>query len=333
MPKRKKKPAGKVFIYSLKNGLGCPPGYCLANAHFLARYKNRMWEIVLEFGGAHKHLHHAEGGPDHAVCGPGSIIFGESNPLVTLESLIESMRKDGSPLEQWLCKLRPTGRDIVAKSVNMVIGENDINWDVAEGAVEYLLAVFVGLPDRLNFVWIDRNQASEDAFHKERLEERLKLLRSGALSPTVRISPEEVAKVAEQNEVTIEEAKEHFAKKGFEEQEDGSLVRNPSRINHGLAEVFEARLTAVAKQLGYTGAMFLSPTSWPRVPFVAAGEFMSFGNNERRAWFGYLKQARMLVIMPLDQQVQTEMYEIPGDPDFLPVMNPVVSEAEQKPLR
>lgn len=322
----KKKPKEPLFLYCATHRPGFPSGHRASRELVFARWRNYLWQMLIETeeNHANRSLHDR-----HLDCAAGSMMVTGENPhTAILQQIIGAQREKNLAREQALFAfvIHPA-RERKGASVNVIIGGSEIDWRDIEDAALGLARFSGGDLSEVDCVWKDRDDTESRNRWKRAQAMYIAELRQEPAAETSTLSPGEIAQAARENGVTPEEAREHYRELGYDEDEQGNFVLVTPAPDEGDGETAGLLLRSYAKLSHYTGKLYISAHSWSKLVCVAGGRRWTVRFPGERAWYGYFPGMKMLICIPLESRFDPKSYPIftiGGDPDFLEAMDEVI---------
>ncbi|GEM_PF-5465632 len=317
-----------LFLCCGTFGPGFPPGHRWGYAWFFARWGKFLWRVMIETTARHaveaKHENHPQ-------CIAGSMIVLEGDPYVELLRFAVNVRSGSDPDREQM--LNPFFvfpiNERKGEMLHVIVSGPEVTWGDIERTALGIVRLHGGDLSRVRCVWKDRDEMKEMLYWKEEVHRRhIEFLRREPAGEADIVSPTGVAHAAKRRGETPEAARKWLIDEGFAEDEHGNFVRRKPEFDEapGEGETFALILCRYAKRVGYTGPLYLSAHSWGELFFVAEGGQFVTRFKGKRAWYGYLKDEKRLVCIPVSNRFEVEgyiAYTIPGDPDFLEAMDEV----------
>lgn len=312
-----------VFLYCVGYDPGYPPGYRARGTIVFARWRDWLWQILVETNHSHKaRTAHAKHNPP---CAPGSMIVSKENPHTALLRQIINAEDAGNIAREkdlFAFVIHPAKKRNGC-SINIIVDGEEISWADIERVVFGLVRFNGGDTAGLQCIWKYRDDEEAEARWKKERDEALRALRQPPPRMQEVASSEYIAQKAKTQGETPEQVREHLREAGFTEDENGTFVRPKPPFDEGERDTIALLLCAYAQRNAYTGPLYLSPHSWPELVFVMNGKRRTVRFPGERAWYGYLRDSRTIVCIPTESRHRKETYTVwtvAADPDFLEAM-------------
>ncbi|MDO8584921.1 MAG: hypothetical protein Q7R85_02230 [bacterium] len=322
-----------LFLCCTTLGAGFPAGHRPSTSSFFVCWRKFLWRVTIEAYARHvTREDHAR----HPVCGAGSMIILEDDPYVALLREIVDARcgKDYDRERELMPFVVFPISERKGSTLHVIISGREVTREDIERVALSLVRWEGGDPLRVRCVWKGCDDAWERQYWEERVHsEEIKRLRRGPPLGASLVSPESIARIAKRQGTTSEAVRKQLSDDGFAEDEYGNFVRRNPEFDEGDGETFALILRGYAKHMNYAGPLYLSAHSWEQLLFVAEGQQFVTEFSGKRAWYGYLKDIKHLVCIPVANRFEVAgytAYTVLGDPDFLPAMDEVsIADSEQ----
>lgn len=323
-----KKSGEPLFLYCEEHGLGYPPGHRSGRMVFFARWKHCLWKVRLET--VAMHAASVDRGTGHPACQHGSMIVLDENPHSALLRHVVRAQESGAHererlLFPFVVAVAPLERRDGDTRI-IVLDRVELTWEDVEAVALELVYLKRGNPSAVRCIWVDRDEEAELAAWQRNQSSYIHELRKPLRERAELVPPSGVERRAESWKMPLEEAREHLREQGYSEDKQGNFIRKYPAFDEGERDQFAHLLFSYAKKRSYKGTIYLSAHAWPELEFVADGKRFQAKFKGERAWYGYFREDKLVVCIPVANRFDMRAYDehtVPGDPDFFEAMDEV----------